>query len=121
VYQRVEFEDRMDLALTAADVAVCRAGASTIAELTVVGLPAVYVPFPAATDDHQTANARAVADAGGGVLVADADLTAERLAEELDALLGDRARLAAMGAAARSLGRPDAAARVAELVARHAR
>jgi UDP-N-acetylglucosamine--N-acetylmuramyl-(pentapeptide) pyrophosphoryl-undecaprenol N-acetylglucosamine transferase len=121
VYQRVEFEDRMDLALTAADVAVCRAGASTIAELTVAGVPAIYVPFPAATGDHQTANARAVADAGGGVLVPDADLTAERLAEELDGLVGDADRLAAMSTAARALGRPDAADRVAALVEEHAR
>lgn len=121
VYQRVRFEDRMDLALTAADVAVCRAGASTIAELTVVGVPAVYVPFPGATGDHQTVNARAVADAGGGVLVADADLTSARLADELDALLADPARLAAMGDAARRLGRPDAADRVAALVEAHAR
>ena len=121
VYQRVEFEDRMGVALTAADVAVCRAGASTIAELTVAGIPAIYVPFPAATGDHQTANARAVADAGGGVLVPDADLTAERLAKELDALVGDPDRLAAMSTAARALGRPDAAARVAALVEDHAR
>jgi UDP-N-acetylglucosamine--N-acetylmuramyl-(pentapeptide) pyrophosphoryl-undecaprenol N-acetylglucosamine transferase len=121
VYQRVEFEDRMDVALTAADVAVCRAGASTIAELTVAGVPAIYVPFPAATGDHQTANARAVADAGGGVLVPDADLTAERLAKELDALVGHPDRLAAMSAAARALGRPDAADRVAALVEDHAR
>jgi UDP-N-acetylglucosamine--N-acetylmuramyl-(pentapeptide) pyrophosphoryl-undecaprenol N-acetylglucosamine transferase len=121
VYQRVEFEDRMDVALTAADVAVCRAGASTIAELTVAGVPAIYVPFPAATGDHQTANARAVADAGGGVLVPDADLTTERLADELDALVGDADRLAAMSAAARALGRPDAADRVAALVEEHAR
>lgn len=121
VYQRVEFEDRMDVALAAADVAVCRAGASTIAELTVAGVPAVYVPFPAATGDHQTANARAVADAGGGVLVPDADLSAERLGRELDALVGAPDRLAAMATAARALGRPDAAARVAALVEEHAR
>jgi UDP-N-acetylglucosamine--N-acetylmuramyl-(pentapeptide) pyrophosphoryl-undecaprenol N-acetylglucosamine transferase len=121
MYQRVEFEDRMDVALAAADLAVCRAGASTIAELTVAGVPAIYVPFPAATDDHQTANARAVADAGGGVLVPDADLTPERLAKELDALVADGGRLATMAAAARALGRPDAAARVAALVEEHAR
>jgi UDP-N-acetylglucosamine--N-acetylmuramyl-(pentapeptide) pyrophosphoryl-undecaprenol N-acetylglucosamine transferase len=100
---------------------VCRAGASTIAELTVAGVPAIYVPFPAATGDHQTANARAVADAGGGVLVPDGDLTTERLADELDALVGDADRLAAMSAAARALGRPDAADRVAALVEEHAR
>lgn len=116
VYQRVRFEDRMDLAYAAADVAVCRAGASTIAELTAVGLPAIYVPFPAATGDHQTANARAVAGAGGGVLVPDAELDGPRLVAELDALLADPARLPAMAEAARALGRRDAADRVAALV-----
>lgn len=121
VYQRVQFEDRMDLALAAADVAVCRAGASTIAELTVVGVPAVFVPFPLATGDHQTANARAVADAGAGVLVPDADLTVDRLASALDDLVGDPSRLREMSTAARSLGRPDAADRVAAIVEECAR
>lgn len=120
VYQRVRFEDRMDLALAAADVVVCRAGASTIAELTAVGLPAIYVPYPAATGDHQSANARAVAAVGGGVLVPDADLDADRLAAELDTMLHEE-RLVAMADAARALGRPDAADRVAALVEEHAR
>lgn len=115
-YQAVRFEERIDLALAAADVVVCRAGASTIAELTVVGLPAVYVPYPAATGDHQTANARAVVDAGGGVLVPDAELTAERLAAELAPLLADPARREQMAKAAKALGRPDAAERVAAIV-----
>lgn len=121
VYQRIRFEDRMDLALAAADVAVCRAGASTIAELTAVGLPAVYVPYPAATGDHQTANARAVAERGGGVLVADAELDADRLDAELGPLLAAGPRLTEMASAARALGRPDAADRVAAIVEEHAR
>ena len=121
LYQRVRFEDRMDLAFAAADVAVCRAGASTIAELTAVGLPAVLVPFPAATGDHQTANARAVADAGAGILLPDGEVNADRLVGELGPLVADPARLTAMAKAARDLARPDAADRVAAIVERHAR
>jgi UDP-N-acetylglucosamine:LPS N-acetylglucosamine transferase len=121
VYEAVEYEDRMPLAFAAADVAVCRAGATTVAELAVVGLPAVLVPLPHAPGDHQTANARALSAAGAAVLVPDPELTAERLAAELEPLLADGGRLEAMGAAARELGRPDAASAVAELVERHAR
>ena len=86
------------------------------AELTAVGMPSVLVPLPGAPGDHQTANADALVAAGAAVLVPDAELDAARLAAELDALLADPARLAAMGAAARTLGRPDATARFADLV-----
>jgi undecaprenyldiphospho-muramoylpentapeptide beta-N-acetylglucosaminyltransferase len=120
-YQLVPFEDHMDRLLSAADVAVQRAGASTVAELTVAGVPAILVPLPGAPGDHQTANARRLADAGAAVLVADADLDATRLAAELDGLLADPDRRDAMAAAARSLGRPDAAAAVAALAENHAR
>jgi undecaprenyldiphospho-muramoylpentapeptide beta-N-acetylglucosaminyltransferase len=121
VWRPVPFEARMDLAYAAADLAVCRAGASTVAELTVVGLPAVLVPYPAATGDHQTHNARAVAAAGGAIVLADAECTGSRLAAEVEALLADPGRLAAMEAAMRRLARPDAAERVADLVEAHAR
>lgn len=120
-YRQIEFEDRMDLLLTAADVAVQRAGASTVAELTVIGLPSILVPLPGAPGDHQTQNARRLADAGAAVMVADAELDADRLEEELDRLVGDRADRDRMSAAARLLGRPDAAERVATLVEQHAR
>jgi UDP-N-acetylglucosamine--N-acetylmuramyl-(pentapeptide) pyrophosphoryl-undecaprenol N-acetylglucosamine transferase len=116
VWQVVRFEDRMELALAAADLVVCRAGASTVAEVTAVGVPAVFVPYPAAAEDHQTANARAVADAGGAVVLPDAECTPERLAAEVDGLLADADRLAVMGKAAHALARPDAADRVAALV-----
>ena len=116
VWHPVPFEDRVDLALAATDLVVCRAGASTVAEVTAVGVPAVFVPFPGAAEDHQTANARAVVDAGGGVLLPDAECTAERLAAEVEALLADPGRLALMGKAAHALARPDAAERVATLV-----
>jgi undecaprenyldiphospho-muramoylpentapeptide beta-N-acetylglucosaminyltransferase len=121
VWSPVAFEERMGLALAAADLAVCRAGASTIAELAAAGVPAVLVPFPAAAGDHQTHNARAVAAAGGAVVVPDAECTPERLAHEVDALLADEPRLAAMGEAVRRLDRPDAAERVADLLEAHAR
>lgn len=121
VYQPVEYEDRMPLLMAAADVAVCRAGGTTVAELAAVGAPSVLVPLPGAPHDHQTANASALVRAGAAVLVPDAELTADRLASELDALLGDPPRLEHMAGAARRVGRRDAAERVAELVERHAR
>ena len=116
VYQAVEYEDRMPLLLAAADVMVCRAGASTVAELSAVGVPAVLVPLPGAPGDHQTANARALVGAGAAVLVPDAELDADRLGRELDAMISDPGRLERMAAAAASLGRPDAARAVAGVV-----
>jgi UDP-N-acetylglucosamine--N-acetylmuramyl-(pentapeptide) pyrophosphoryl-undecaprenol N-acetylglucosamine transferase len=86
------------------------------AELTAVGMPAVLVPLPGAPGDHQTANARALVGAGAAVEIPDAELGTERLAAELDRLLGDPEGLVAMGRAARALGRPDATARFADLV-----
>ena len=121
VYQPVRYEDRMDLLMAAADLLVCRAGGNTVAEVAVVGLPAVLVPLPNAPGDHQTANARALADAGGGVLVPDAELDADRLVTEVERLLADDELLGAMGRAAASVGRRDAADRVAALVEEHAR
>ena len=105
----------------AADLFVCRAGAMTVAELLVCGVPAILVPLPGAPRDHQTRNAEALVAAGAAILVPDAECDAERLETELTALLSDADRLAAMGAAARGLGHPDAAAKVAELVDAHAR
>lgn len=120
-YRVVPYEDRMAEFYGAADVCVCRAGAMTVAELTVSGVPAILVPLPGAPRDHQTHNARSLADAGAAVLIPDAECDGQRLSDELDALLSDPDRLAAMGAAARRLGHPDAAAKVAELVDAHAR
>ncbi|MGH9178876.1 MAG: UDP-N-acetylglucosamine--N-acetylmuramyl-(pentapeptide) pyrophosphoryl-undecaprenol N-acetylglucosamine transferase, partial [Acidimicrobiales bacterium] len=121
VYQPVEYEGRMPLLLAAADVMVGRAGGTTVAELVTVGLPAVLVPLPIAPGDHQTANGMALARAGAALVVADAELSADRLAIELEPLLADPDRLGAMGTAARTLARPDAAQRVAALVEEHAR
>ena len=111
----------MPLVYAAADVAVCRAGASTVAELAAVGLPAVLVPLPGAPGDHQTANARALAGGGAALVISDGELDAARLATELSALLGDRSRLQLMSEVARQLAHPDAAAAVARLAEEHAR
>ncbi len=115
-YRQVAFEERMALALAAADVTVQRAGASTVAELTVAGVAAILVPLPGAPGDHQTANARRLADEGAAVLVPDGELAPERLGGELDRLLGSPGTLERMAASARRLGHPDAAGRVALLI-----
>lgn len=120
-YRSVEYEDDMPAALAAADVAVCRSGSSACFEVAAVGLPAILVPSPHVTADQQARNARPLVDAGGAVLVRDAELDGERLAREVDGLLGDADRWAAMAAAARAWARPDAAAAIAELAATHAR
>ena len=120
-YQPVQYDNERELSLAAADIAVSRAGGNTVAELAAVGLPSVLVPLPGAPGDHQTANARHLADAGAGVLVADGEMTATRLQSEVDALLGDPERLAAMTAATSGIARRGAAGAVAALVEAHAR
>ncbi len=121
VYQPIRYQDRMDLVLGAADLAVCRAGGTTVAELAVVGVPAVLVPLPIATRDHQTANAGPFVRSGAAVLIPDGELDVDRLVAEVEALVGDPSRLAEMAVAARGLGRPDAAGAVADLVESTAR
>jgi UDP-N-acetylglucosamine--N-acetylmuramyl-(pentapeptide) pyrophosphoryl-undecaprenol N-acetylglucosamine transferase len=112
----VPFVDRMDLAYAAADLALTRAGAITMAELTATGTPAVMVPLPHATADHQAANARVLAAAGGAVVVDDAALDGASLAGAVAPLLADPDRLAAMAAAMRELAHPAAAEELAALV-----
>jgi UDP-N-acetylglucosamine--N-acetylmuramyl-(pentapeptide) pyrophosphoryl-undecaprenol N-acetylglucosamine transferase len=111
----------MAQALVATDLAVCRSGASTVAELAVTGTPSVLVPLPGAPGDHQTANARGLEGVGAAVLVADADLDPSTLGAAIDGILADSDRLDRMAGAARSFARPDAAARVADLVEEHAK
>ncbi|MBP7632062.1 MAG: UDP-N-acetylglucosamine--N-acetylmuramyl-(pentapeptide) pyrophosphoryl-undecaprenol N-acetylglucosamine transferase, partial [Acidimicrobiales bacterium] len=111
----VRYEDRMHLLLDASDLAVTRSGGSVF-ELMAAGLPSILVPLPIATRDHQMANARAVAATGGAVVVPDAELDGARLEAELDGLLADPERLAAMGRAMRGAARIDAAERAAEVV-----
>jgi UDP-N-acetylglucosamine--N-acetylmuramyl-(pentapeptide) pyrophosphoryl-undecaprenol N-acetylglucosamine transferase len=108
----LELED-FDLALAAADLAVARAGGSVF-ELAAHGLPSILVPFPHAAADHQSSNARWLAEAGAAVVIADSELSSARLGGEVAALLADRHRLHTMAAAARGLARPRAAADVAD-------
>jgi len=105
------FIDDMAAAYGEADLAVCRAGATTVAELAAAGVPSILVPFPHAVDDHQTTNARFLADAGGAVLVPQSELTPEGLAKLIAGF--DRERLLEMAMRARSLGRPGATQAVA--------
>ncbi len=105
------FIDDMAAAYAEADIVVCRAGATTVAEIAAAGVASVLVPYPHAVDDHQTANARFLADAGAAVLVPQSELSAERLAEVLAGF--DRVRLRDMAKRARSLARPGAASAVA--------
>ena len=106
----------MNVRMRAADLVVARAGASTIAELTVLGRPAVLVPLPTAADDHQRKNARALAAAGAAEMIEESELSGAALAARLLALAADAPARTRMAAAARTLGRPDAAARVADCV-----
>jgi UDP-N-acetylglucosamine--N-acetylmuramyl-(pentapeptide) pyrophosphoryl-undecaprenol N-acetylglucosamine transferase len=122
-YVAVPYLDRMDLAYAAADLAVCRSGAMTVAEVTAVGMPAVYVPLPIGNGE-QRLNALPVVNAGGGLVVDDADLTPSFVADTVVSLLNDAGRLQSMTAAAALAGHRDAAQRVAEValdVARTAR
>lgn len=107
-----DMPDRM----AAANLVVCRSGASTCAELAVIGRPAIMVPLPHALDQDQKANAGVLAAAGGGWMIEQPALTADRLAGEIAGLIAAPDRLAAAAAAARGVGRPDAADRLADLV-----
>jgi UDP-N-acetylglucosamine--N-acetylmuramyl-(pentapeptide) pyrophosphoryl-undecaprenol N-acetylglucosamine transferase len=107
--------------MAVAHLVISRSGASTISELAMIGRPAILVPYPFATDDHQEANARVFADAGAAWLVHQRDVTPERLAQRLEIILSVPAELARRAQAARSLARPDAASRLADLVDRIAR
>ncbi|MGK2930800.1 MAG: undecaprenyldiphospho-muramoylpentapeptide beta-N-acetylglucosaminyltransferase [Acidimicrobiales bacterium] len=120
-YVAVEYEDDMPGQLARADLVVCRAGSGTCFELAATGCPAVIVPSLVTTGGQQVANAERLAAVGGAVVVRDDELDAARLATEVDALLADPDRLAAMSASIRSLRAPDAATRVAELVERYGR
>lgn len=111
----IEYIEDMGATLAASDLVVARAGATSIAEITALGLPAVLVPYPYATDDHQTKNAMTAVDRGAAVLVADSELDSRRFSDAVVALLSDPAQRATMSAASRALGRPDAADRVARL------
>jgi UDP-N-acetylglucosamine--N-acetylmuramyl-(pentapeptide) pyrophosphoryl-undecaprenol N-acetylglucosamine transferase len=114
-YVVVGFADRMDLAYSAADAVLCRSGSNTVTEVSGVGLPAVFVPLPIGNGE-QALNAKAVIDAGGGLLVDDADLSADWVAAHVVPLLQDRERLAVMGAAAAHLIPLDADEKLARMI-----
>jgi UDP-N-acetylglucosamine--N-acetylmuramyl-(pentapeptide) pyrophosphoryl-undecaprenol N-acetylglucosamine transferase len=114
---RIEpFVERMDLAYAACDLALTRAGAMTVAELTAAGVPAIMVPLPHAAADHQAANARSVAAGGGAVVVRDQDLDGQRLAATAAPLLEDSERLSKMSLAMASMAYPAAAQELAAMV-----
>ena len=108
------FFDDMPVILANSHLVISRAGASSVAELAAAGRPALLVPFAGAMDDHQTMNANQLASVGGGHCLAETDLTADKLAAHLSAMLQDPARLATMGKAARSLAAASAAADIAD-------
>jgi UDP-N-acetylglucosamine--N-acetylmuramyl-(pentapeptide) pyrophosphoryl-undecaprenol N-acetylglucosamine transferase len=114
-YTLLPYEPDLGDALAAADLVLARSGGS-IFEVIAVGRPAILVPFPFATADHQSANAEWMRTGGAATVIRDADLSADRLAQEVDAVLSDDARLEAMAAAARKLAKPDAARRIADEV-----
>ena len=114
-YERAGFEARvepflftMDREIKSADLVICRAGATTLSELTAAGKPAVLIPLPTAADDHQRKNAEVLRDAGAADVIEQKDLTGDLLADRILKMTADRARLTAMSAAARRLARPEA-------------
>jgi UDP-N-acetylglucosamine--N-acetylmuramyl-(pentapeptide) pyrophosphoryl-undecaprenol N-acetylglucosamine transferase len=119
-YTLLAYEPNLGEALAAADLVLARSGGS-IFEVVAAGRPAILVPFPYATADHQSANAEWMRSAGAATVVADAELTVERLRAEVSAVLGDEERLQEMAVAARRLAKPDAARRVADEVLEAAR
>lgn len=115
-HQVLGFCDQMASAYAASDLVVARSGASSLTEIGCAGLPSILVPFPYAADDHQTRNAQVARDAGAALMVAEADLDAARLAQHVAKLMADLPARQRMGAAARTLARPDAAQRVCDAI-----
>jgi UDP-N-acetylglucosamine--N-acetylmuramyl-(pentapeptide) pyrophosphoryl-undecaprenol N-acetylglucosamine transferase len=112
-----EFITDMSAAYAGCDLVVCRAGATTLAELTVCRKPAILVPFPAAADNHQVVNARSMEAGGAAVVIEEKDLTGEKLAAEIRAILSDDDRRKRMARGAGLLGRPQAAKEIADVCA----
>jgi len=114
------FIDDMPGAFARADLLLCRSGASTVAEVTAAGKPAIFIPLPTAADDHQRHNAATLATGGAARLLLQSELSVERLVDEVAGLLREHAKLGAMAEAARGFAHPDAAAKIAALAARAA-
>jgi UDP-N-acetylglucosamine--N-acetylmuramyl-(pentapeptide) pyrophosphoryl-undecaprenol N-acetylglucosamine transferase len=111
-----DYEDRMGLAYAAADLVVCRAGSSTLAELCAVGRGSLLIPSPNVTENHQEENARGLEAGGAAELLVESGWDLSAAVERVRSLMADHERLAAMGAAARRMARLDAAERAADLV-----
>ena len=111
-----EYIYNMDVVMRAADLVICRAGASTLSELTALGVPAILVPSPYVTNHHQEKNAKALEDAGGAVMLLEPDCTGQMLFSTASAVLRDAPRRAAMEQAMASLGVRDAAERILEVI-----
>ncbi len=112
------FLDNMGAAYSLADLVVCRAGATTIAEVTAIGIPAVFVPYPYASENHQYWNAKAIAEKGGGVIVEEAELTPQRLLKVTSEVLQNDGKRLKMKNISKSLGKPDATTVVVNLIFR---
>jgi UDP-N-acetylglucosamine--N-acetylmuramyl-(pentapeptide) pyrophosphoryl-undecaprenol N-acetylglucosamine transferase len=112
------FFDDLPARMASAHLVISRSGASTVCELAVIGRPAILIPFPFATDDHQTANAAVFADAGAAWLMRQRDLTAQKLATTLEGILANPSELLRRASVAHRLGKPDATERLADLVDR---
>lgn len=119
--EAVAFIDDMSAAYARSDLVVCRAGATTLAELTICKKASILIPFPFAADNHQESNARTLVEAGAAKMILEPELTGARLAEEIVALAGDPERRYAMERAAGRLGRPEAAREIADFCTRLAR
>jgi UDP-N-acetylglucosamine--N-acetylmuramyl-(pentapeptide) pyrophosphoryl-undecaprenol N-acetylglucosamine transferase len=115
------FIDDMPACFAQASLLVCRSGASTVAEVTAAGKPAIFVPFPRAADDHQKRNAEALVQAGAAVMLEQSQLTPESLIQSVVSLFSGDMRLTEMGAAARKLSHPNAAREIADMAARLAK
>ena len=111
-----EYIQNMSELMRAADLVICRAGASTISELTALGVPAIIIPSPNVTHNHQESNARVLADAGGAVMILEKDSSGQRLYDTACDILHDEARRKAMSAAMSSLGTIDAAEKILDAV-----
>src|SRR5208337_1879014 len=111
------FIDDMPSAFASSDLLLCRSGASTVAEITAAGKPAIFIPLPTAADDHQTRNAATLAEANAARLLLQSELTSERLVTEIAVLLRDRLLLAKISEATRRFAHPDAAWEIAGLAA----
>jgi len=116
MYTVVGYEDQMVKVIAAADLMITRAGASTIAELSTAGVPAIIVPWAGSADDHQTDNARILGDAGAAIVISEADLSPTRLADVVTDLAADSDALEAMGAASYAAGAAHRSGRLAELI-----